>query len=60
MSEVIKGNIGSIKTAFTFREKDIVDPTPEPSVSKYHYRLTTILLFASCLLVTSTYWIAGL
>ena len=59
MSLVITGNINAFKSTIAFRSKDVIDPDPECATATFHYRLTTITLFIFCLLVTSTYWIAG-
>ena len=59
MSVVIVGNINSMKTALSYRNKEILDPSPEPFIGIFHYRATVLTLFCSCLLVTSTMWIAG-
>ena len=59
MSLVITGNINAFKSTLAFHSKEIIQPDPEPATAKYHYRFTTITLFIFCLLVTSTYWIAG-
>ena len=59
MSLVITGNINQINTIVASGNKKFLHPDPEPSICKFHYRLTVLILFTFCLLVTSTFWIAG-
>ena len=59
MSLVITGNINTIKSTLSSFDQKFLHPDPEPSSCKFHYRLTVLLLFVFCLLVTSTFWIAG-
>ena len=35
------------------------EPHPEGEISRFHYRGTSMLILACCLLVTSTEWISG-